>query len=156
MVVHCLGQKIVDYVFLSMDDAENSKCQLLGTMIDDDQLEESMLDAVCFNLAGKAADCCYFRDEMPAEPLPGWGQDIVDARGLAEMVAGNRGMTDDDPGLPDAVDEIIATQQRRADAFVRSNWPAVNAIVAELLDRKRVPGDEVHAIIDRELGRLAG
>lgn len=158
VAVHLLGRRI-DFVRLGRDSGENSECKTSGDWIGDRDLEQGLLDWICWSMAGPAADRWCVRDKLRDGTFSflGWKGDVFHALDKAGMVVGNRGTQDGGPPHTAAVYQVIAEQRRRADALVRPNWRAVTAIASRLPSPgTALSGDEVHAIINRELGRPAG
>ena len=116
-------------------------------MSTDAEQESDVREMVCFNLAGPAADRWYFRDDPQDYPLDGWAGDEKAVGELAVYVKEYTGLD---------IEQIILVEESRADDLMRDHWPTVTTLATELLARGKLPGDAVYAIINRELGRLAG
>ena len=98
-----------------------------------------------YYLGGMAADMRYpLADANRRDCLWGWRQDMVYAWELARINAGALRLSDT---------QIIEKQLHKAVRLLAARWPAVTALVHELLYRTELHGPAVHAIIDRELGR---
>ena len=98
-----------------------------------------------YYLGGIVADMRYpLANANGRYSLLGWGQDMVYVWRLAGINAQN---------LRSSNTQIIEEQLHRAARLLATRWQAVSVLADELADQGELPGDEVHAIIERELGR---